>query len=226
MLTVRYRFPEIRRKVMDKLAKLVTKRSLMVITIAGLALLLAPMAKASCGSAEAARRVLANKPWSALRSLAQSAAEGVVPESETEDGSEPLIAGLWKTVFVSGGSVVTVGFDSWHSDGTEFALDSLPVLAGTLCPGTWEKQGRRTFSTVHPAYNYDPVTGNPNSVFIERVHITLSKDGKSFAGTFTWDCYDFSGNLQTAGPLACSITGTLTGTRITVDGPFPFPFPL
>lgn len=211
---------------MNNLVKLVVKRGLMAITIVELVLLLAPVAKASCGSAEAARKVLANKPWSALRpALAQSAVDSV-PESETADGSEPLIAGLWKTVFVSGGSVVTVGFDSWHSDGTEFAVDSLPVLAGTYCPGTWEKTARRTYSTVHPVYNYDPITGNPNSVFIERVHITLSKDGTSFAGTFTWDCYDFSGNLQTSGPLACSIAGTLTGTRITVDGPFPFPFPL
>jgi hypothetical protein len=212
---------------MNSLVKSVTNGKLMVITIAGLALLVAPMAKASCGSAETARRLLANRPASALwPALLHSAADAVPDSEREEDDSEPLIAGLWKTVFMSGGSVATVGFDSWHSDGTEFALDSLPVLAGTYCPGTWEKKGRRTYATVHPAYNYDPVTGNPNSVFIERVHITLSKDGKSFVGTFTWDCYDFSGNLQTAGPLACSITGTLTGTRITVDGPFPFPFPL
>jgi hypothetical protein len=211
---------------MNSFVKPVTKRGLMAIAIAALATLLAPTAKASCGSAEAARKVLANKPWSVLRpALAQSAVEGAAPALEAEDGSEPSIAGLWKTVFVSGGSVATVGFDSWHNDGTEFAYDSAPVVTGTYCPGTWEKTGR-TFSTVHPSYNYDPVTGNPNSVFIERVHITLSKDGKSFAGTFTWDCYDFSGNLQTSGPFACSLTGTLTGTRITVDGPFPFPFPL
>jgi hypothetical protein len=216
-----------RRKEMNSFITPVTKRGLMAIAIAALATLSAPTAKASCGSAEAARKVLANKPWFALRpALAQSAVEGTAPDAGAEDGAEPSIAGLWKTVFVSGGSVATVGFDSWHSDGTEFAVDSLPVLLGTYCPGTWEKTGRRTFSTVHPVFNYDPVTGNPNSVFIERVHITLSKDGKTFAGTFTWDCYDFSGNLQTAGPLACSIAGTLTGTRITVDGPFPFPFPL
>ena len=212
---------------MKGLMKPVTKIGLMAVAIAAFLTLFASTAKASCGTADTARKILANRAWSAEKpGLAQSAVEGTAPGAEAEDGSEASIAGLWKTVFVSGGSVATVGFDSWHSDGTEFALDSLPVLAGTLCPGAWQKTGRRTFSTVHPAYNYDPVTGNPSSVFIERVHITLSKDGKTFAGTFTWDCYDFSGNLQTAGPLACSIVGTLTGTRITVDGPFPFPFPL
>ena len=212
---------------MKSLMKPVTKRGLITIAIAALATLSAPTAKASCGTADTARKILANRPWSDLRpGLAQSGIKGTAQDAEAEDGPEPSIAGLWKTVFVSAGSVATVGFDSWHNDGTEFAYDSGPILGGTYCPGTWKKTGRRTFSTVHPSYNYDPVTGNPNSVFIERVHITLSKDGKTFAGTFTWDCYDFSGNLQTAGPLACSIAGTLTGTRITVDGPFPFPFPL
>jgi hypothetical protein len=207
--------------------KAVTKIGLTAIAIAALATLSAPTANATCGSAEAARKALANKQWSFLRpALAQPAIKNAAPDPQDEAGEEPSIAGLWKTVFVSGGAVVTVGFDSWHSDGTEFALDSFPVLFGTYCPGTWEKKGHRTYATVHPAYNYDPVTGNPNSVFIERVHITLSADGKSFSGMFTWDCFDFSGNLQTSGPLACSIAGTLTGTRITVDGPFPFPFPL
>ena len=210
---------------MNSLVERVTNRGLMAITIAGLALLAAPMVKASCGSPETARRVLANSPASALQPALAQPAAAAVPNSETEVGPEPSIAGLWKTVFVSGGSVVTVGFDSWHSDGTEFAVDSAPVVTGTYCPGTWEKKAPRTYSSIHPVYNYDPVTGNPNSIFIERVRTTLSADGKTFAGTFTWDCYDFAGNLQTAGPLACSITGTLTATRITVDGPFPFPFP-
>jgi hypothetical protein len=211
---------------MKNLMKPVTKIGLMAIAFAASATLSAPTAKASCGSPETARRVLANRPAFALQPTLTLSAADAVQDSETEQGPEPSIAGLWKTVFTSGGSVATVGFDLWHSDGTEFAYDSAPILTSTYCPGTWEKKGRRTYATVHPAYLYDPVTGNPNSIFIERVHITLSKDGKSFAGTFTWDCYDFAGNLQISGPLACSITGTLTGTRITVDGPFPFPFPL
>src|ERR1700736_5973847 len=132
---------------MNSFEKPVTKRGLMAIAIAALATLLAPSANASCGSAEAARKVIANKPWLAVRSAqAQSAVERAAPDAEAEDGSEPPIAGLWKTVFVSGGSVATVGFDSWHNDGTEFAVDSLPVLVGTYCPGAWEKTGRRTFS--------------------------------------------------------------------------------
>src|ERR1700680_1515118 len=66
-----------RRKLMNSFVKPVTKRGLMAIAIAALATLLAPTAKASCGSADAARRVFANKPWSALRpALTPSSAEG------------------------------------------------------------------------------------------------------------------------------------------------------
>lgn len=209
---------------MSNLVQWVTKRTLMVIVIAALATLLAPSAKASCNSAGSAAKALAIKPASYLRPARVHPSLGAAA-SEDEDGEDPSIAGLWKTVFVSGGAVATVGFDSKHSDGTEFAYDSLSALSGPYCPGVWEKTGRRTYATVHPAYNYD-ANGNPNGIFIERVHLTLSEDGNSYAGTFTWDCYDFNGNLQTSGPLACSIAGTVIATRITVDGPFPFPFPL
>src|SRR5690242_9425765 len=68
----------------------------------------------------------------------------------------PSMTGLWKTVYVSGGAVINVGFNIWHSDGTEWALDSLsPPFQGNTCAGVWEQTGRRTFKTLHPAYNYD-----------------------------------------------------------------------
>jgi len=142
---------------MKNLMKPVTKIGLVAIAIAALATLSAPTAKASCGSPETARRVLANRPAFVLQPTLTLSAADAVQDSETEQGPEPSIAGLWKTVFTSGGSVATVGFDSWHSDGTEFAYDSAPILTSTYCPGTWEKKGRRTYATVHPSYLYDPV---------------------------------------------------------------------
>lgn len=139
-----------------------------------------------------------------------------------QDDSEPLIPGLWKTVFASGGVVVNVGFDTFHSDGTEFALDGgFPPAQGNVCPGVWQKIAPRTYITVHPAFNYDAAGINIISIFIERVHVTIGPDGNSFAGTFTWGNYDSKGNL-----LPGSVVGTLTGTRISVGEPFPFPFPL
>ena len=202
---------------MNNLVHWVTKRALMIIAVALLVTLSTPGAKAACHPGGSVQSASFLRPAHAHLWLGAAA-------SQDED-VEPSIAGLWRTVFVSGGAVATVGFDSKHSDGTEFAYDSLSALSGPYCPGVWEKTGPRTYATVHPAYNYD-ANGNPNGIFIERVHLKLSEDGNSYAGTFTWDCYDFKGNLQTSGPLACSIAGTVAATRITVDGPFPFPFPL
>jgi hypothetical protein len=123
---------------------------------------------------------------------------------------------------VSGGAVINVGFDTWHADGTELALDgSFPPVVGNVCPGVWEKTGRRTYATVHPAFNYDAAGLNVVSIFIERLDVTISPDGGSYGGTFTWDSYDFNGSL-----LPGSVAVTVTGTRITVNGPLPFPCPL
>jgi hypothetical protein len=51
--------------------------------------------------------------------------------------------------------------------------------------------------------------------------VTISSDGNSYQGTFTWDNYDFQGNLLSGNNVA----GTITGTRIKVGSAFPFPFP-
>ena len=146
----------------------------------------------------------------------------VSPQDPPERAADPSITGLWKTTLVSGGAVVMVSFDTWHSDGTELALDGLfPPATGNVCPGVWEKIGMRTYSTVHPAFEYDPTGTTIVAIFIEREQITLSPDGDSFQGTFTWDSYDFQGKL-----LPGSVAGTVKGTRINVGSDFPFPFPL
>jgi hypothetical protein len=108
-----------------------------------------------------------------------------LPSEEPEHGKgphgrRPPITGLWKTVFVSGGAVINLGFNTWHSDGSEWALDSTPgPVQGNVCPGVWEKVGRRTYATVHPAFNYDASGVNVTSIFIERLRVTISPDGES-----------------------------------------------
>jgi hypothetical protein len=119
------------------------------------------------------------------------------------------------------GTVLNVGFNIWHSDGTEWALDSLaPPFQGNTCAGIWEQTGRRAYRTIHPAFNYDAAGLNVVGVFIERVEITLRGDGREFKGTFTFDNYDFQGNL-----LSGSVSGTISATRIKVGDPT-IPIPL
>jgi hypothetical protein len=78
----------------------------------------------------------------------------------------------------------------------------------------WEHVGRRTYRTIHPAFNYDAAGLNVVGVFIERVEVTLRADGKEFEGKFTFDNYDFQGNL-----LSGSVIGTISATRIEVGDP-------
>jgi len=78
---------------MNGVVKTITKRGLMAIAIGALAALLAPMAKASCGTAEAARKILANKPWSILRpALAQSAVEGAAADAGHAAGFDDALS--------------------------------------------------------------------------------------------------------------------------------------
>ena len=57
-------------------------------------------------------------------------------------------------------------------------------------------------------------------IFIERVKVTVNADASRFEGTFTFDNYDFQGNL-----LSGSVAGTVSAMRIKVEAPFPFPIP-
>jgi hypothetical protein len=66
----------------------------------------------------------------------------------SEHGRRPPMTGLRKTSIYVGGAVVNLGFNTWHSDGTEWSLDgSFPQTAGNVCPGVWERVGHRTYVT-------------------------------------------------------------------------------
>lgn len=84
----------------------------------------------------------------------------------------------------------------------------------------WEQIGPRTYRTLHPAFNYDSAGLNVVGVFIERVEVTVSAGGNRYHGKFTFDNYDFAGNL-----LPGSVAGTLTATRIRA-GDLTVPVPL
>jgi hypothetical protein len=193
---------------------------ILIVTV-GLSSVWTSSAVAACGSSP--QRTPAAVSAASPLPLPQESASDATVERESRFGDKrPPITGLWKAVYMSGGAVVNVGFNIWHSDGTEWALDSLaPPFQGNTCAGVWEQTGPRTYKTVHPSFNYDSAGLTVVGVFIERVKVTLSLDGSRFDGTFTFDNYDFQGNL-----LPGSVAGTLTATRINVDEPFPFPIPL
>jgi len=197
--------------------RLKTNASVTAIAVIALSALCAPDASA-CGSS--VQRMAPSRLATMPLVLAMEPVAGSVPFGPPQPEADSPMTGLWKTVFVSGGSVVIFGFDTWHSDGTELALDSFAPSSGQVCPGVWQRIGPRTYATVHPAFNYDSAGQNVVSIFIERLKVVLSADGASFQGTFNWDNYDFQGHL-----LSGSVAGTVTGSRVAVGAPFPFPFP-
>jgi hypothetical protein len=196
----------------------------MLVACIAVCAILAGSARAQCGSAARKAAALPGLQMSqdfATRSPEALSQTGSI-QAQSEDSSEIPITGLWKVVLVSGGATVDVGFEQWHSDGTEMLNDTPPPASGNVCLGTWEKTGPRTYSLVHPAFNFDSTGTTVVSIFIERMQVVIAPDGNSFMGTFTWDSYNFSGNPLPGTHLA----GAVTGKRIKVSAPFPFPFPL
>ena len=153
-------------------------------------------------------------------------------------GVEPSIVGMWHVKLVAASAVnapvppgaeVDAGYQQWHSDGTEMLNSGRPPADSSFCMGVWEQVGPRTFKLNHFAISWtqgpapDSSSGPTNSrtgptSIVEEV--TVSLDGKSFSGTFTITDY-----AETDSPSGSSIsfldsiTGTVTGTRVTVNTP-------
>lgn len=155
-------------------------------------------------------------------------------------GLEPSIVGMWHVHLVatstSGipnppppGTEVDAGYQQWHSDGTEMLNSGRPPANSSFCMGTWQQVGPRTFKLNHFAISWtqgpapDSSSGPSNSrtgptSIVEEV--TVSPDGNSFSGRFTITDYaetdSPSGNTIS---FLDSITGNVTGTRVTVNTP-------
>jgi hypothetical protein len=133
-------------------------------------------------------------------------------EESSSNVTYQSIVGLWHVVYTAGGSVFNDTLDQWHSDGTEFENAYLPVAQGNICFGVWKPTGTRSVRLHHIGWTYDPTTSETaNGTFTLDENNTLSKDGKSYTGSFTFRTYDWKGN---PGP---EVTGTIAATRITVS---------
>jgi hypothetical protein len=112
--------------------------------------------------------------------------------------------------FSSGGEIVDVAFDAWHSDGTEILNDYTNPIEGNVCLGVWEQTGERRFRLKHPSWSFD-TTGTLLGTVVIRENVTLGPDCNSYKGTYRYYIYD------TTGAFVTELTGTLTATRIRPD---------
>ena len=85
--------------------------------------------------------------------------------------------------------------------------------AMTFCDGVWKKVNDHTVKIYHVVLAHD-VTGAPSGYKIITQRNTLSHDGNSYHGTFTYSLYDDSNNLIT------TLAGTTAAQRIDFDHPF------
>jgi hypothetical protein len=134
-------------------------------------------------------------------------------ESESDGSASSVsIVGLWHVVYTAGGEVFFESLDQWHSDGTEFENAFVPVAGGNICFGVWKWVGTRTVRLHHVGWTYDATTvSTANGTFTLNETNTVSKDGNTYTGDFTYTPYDLKGN---PGP---QVKGTIKATRITVQ---------
>ena len=149
------------------------------------------------------------------------------------------------------GALADSGFAVWHDDGTEIMNSGRAPVSGSFCMGVWKQTGPYKYQVNHWALGWIPgyvpnATGSwtaPNPANDQSVvggvdgafayvgptniqeWVTLSRDHKTFTGTFKITVYQRKGPPATtpvyeydpaSTPLQV-ITGTLTGTRVTVD---------
>ncbi|HET6219406.1 MAG TPA: hypothetical protein VFE27_20455 [Acidobacteriaceae bacterium] len=160
-------------------------------------------ARAACGKLSG----LGSGSGIKLPILAQAAGD-----EESASSGRDSIVGLWHVVYTAGGSVFNETLDQWHSDGTEFENAYLAPAQGNICFGVWKPTGPNAVRLHHIGWTFDPTsTGTANGTFTLDENNTLSRDGKSYTGTFTFKTFDLKGTQ------GAEVTGTIAATRITVD---------
>ncbi len=147
---------------------------------------------------------------------------GLKPEFVTALTGQPgrgpqgtSIVGMWHVVYTGTSGYVGFfyeAFDQWHNDGTEFEIADLPPDSGNVCMGVWKMAGN-SVKLYHAGWSFDPYNfGNPIGSFTLSETNTVSSDGNTYTGSFTFKVYDPDGNEIPDQ----EVSGTIQATRITV----------
>jgi hypothetical protein len=130
------------------------------------------------------------------------------------DGISPIV-GLWHVIYTaSDDSPFNDTFDSWHSDGTEFESAYLAPAGGNVCAGVWKPTGFRSVALHHVGWLFNPShpTDSATNSFTLDEEVTVSHDGTTYSGTFTFKIWNLDGT-----PTPVEVTGTISATRIVVE---------
>lgn len=117
----------------------------------------------------------------------------------------PGIVGTWHVTYTVEGAPFADALIQWHSDGTEWENINLPVLAGTICLGSWKQLDETHFYRHHIGWLYS--NGSLAGYFTETETDEVSSDRSSYSGTNEQKIY------ITGQPMH-EVTGTSSATRI------------
>jgi hypothetical protein len=138
----------------------------------------------------------------------------------TSYSADPIV-GFWKVLFTAKGNAeipdgtpIDSALVVWHADGTEIMNSGRPPQDGNFCMGVW-KRTTSGYRLNHFALGND-TSGNPAGPTHIVENVSLSPDTNHYAGTFTLDAYDTSGNN------VAHIIGVIAARRITVNTPSVF----
>ena len=171
-----------------------------------LAVLVTPNAMAQCGLTT---KQVKPSSWNPQIGGAYVMREAL---NDGDNDGTPSIVGMWHVKF-AGDVFVDDAIVQWHSDGTEIMNSERPPASGAFCLGVWKEIGRSRYFLNHiPWKGLDP-NGNPQDGIQLLEDVTLSRDGNSYTGTYSFTPYE-------GGMAQGTFTGTITATRITPSTPF------
>jgi hypothetical protein len=160
------------------------------------------IAAASCGDSLAA--------MASGKAIVSSSMAKQLQARNAKPSSGSSIVGLWYVQFISGGVTIQEAYQNWNAGGTEVHNPNTDPRTGNVCLGTWVSASGGAFTLAHRVWNWDNAGNFLGTINLnETTHVTHGSTQQT--GTFTLDFYDPDGNFIT------SITGTVTGQRITAD---------
>ena len=107
-------------------------------------------------------------------------------------------------------------FKTWHADGTEFENAFLPPTGGNICFGVWKESHHGNVKLHHIGLMFDSM-GRVSNIFTVDETDTVASNGKTYTGHFDFKVWPPSFDAVGVGIPILEATGTLLGTRITVD---------
>ena len=155
------------------------------------------------------------------------------PAAQTNDDWDDFdphpIVGLWHLIYTADSVTGAPGifpptppnfaflesYKTWHRDRTEFENAFLDPKGGNICFGVWKQTGERSVQLHHIGLMFN-TDGSVKAVFTTDETNTVSYDGKSYSGKFTFRLFP-PADVYGTGPAIVTVTGTTAGTRITVD---------